>query len=186
MSILFMLSATIVPPMSIIRVWIIVPLLHVVLFCCCLWCLRVIVDWNSTILCDVSWLSTSVAHVLCLFSFVSLTFTFALLLSFVSKRIAISNWTFSIVVTLVSFSFALVSSVALSFSFAFSFVLAFSFVTSVSFTFDCWYVHWCCSSTLICSYAWGSLLLQFVECCCCSVVFHDCCSDLIVVRCLSS
>ena len=173
MSILFMLSATIVPPMSIIRVWIIVPLLHVILFCCCLWCLWIIVDWNSTILCDVSWLSTSVAHVLCLFSFVSFSFAFTLLLSFVSKRIAKSNRTFSIVVTLVSFSFALVLSVALSFSFTFAFVLSFSFVAFVAFAFDCWNVHWCWSSTLICSYAWGRLLFQFVECCCCSVVFHD-------------
>ena len=129
--------------MSIIRIWIIVPLLHVILFCCCLWCFSVIVDWHPTILRDVSWLSTSVAYILRMLSFVSFPFAFVLLLSFVSKRTALSYWTFSIVVTFVAFSFALVSAVALSFSFAFTFVFSFSFVPFVSFAFDCWNVHWC-------------------------------------------
>ena len=108
---------------------IIVPLLHVILFCCCLWCFSVIVDWHPTIFRDVSWLSTPVAYILRMLSFVSFPFAFVLLLSFVSKRIALSNWTFSIVVTFVAFSFALVSTVALSFSFAFTFVFSFFLCT---------------------------------------------------------
>ena len=173
----------IVPPVAIIGMWIFIPLLRVILlFCCCLLCFSIVAHWNSSVFCNVSRLSTSVTNVLCLFSFVSLSFAFVHLmwwLSFCSKGIALSNWTFSIVVTFVSFSFALVSSVALSFALAFTFVFSFSFV-SFAVAFDCWDVHCCCSSAKICAYTWWCPLFQLVECSFCSVVFPNRCSHVFV------
>ena len=122
----------------VIGIWVLIPLLCVVILFCghCL-CFTTSVDWNSTMFCYVSRLSASVTYILCLFSFVSFPFAFVhllLVLSFLSKRISLSNWTLSI--TFVSFTLSFVSSVAPSLTFTFSFVLALSFV-SFSFSFVC-------------------------------------------------
>ena len=175
----------IVPPVCVVIVGCFVPLLCRIDVLIIVLCTFInVVHWDPTIFHCVAWLSTLVANDLS-FSLscwlaVGLSFTFVVL-SF--KRHSLSNlsfpfcWLWSVVsllvltVASVTFSFvALFAFLAFVFSFSFSFVFSFA---------DCSYVHWCCSSTVVCWDCWW-WVLQPAECCMCSLIFSDCCTYLCV------
>ena len=155
----------IVPPVCIIVVGCFAPLLFCVDILITVLCTFVdVVYWNSAVLHCATWLYTLVTNDMS-FSLsrwlsVGLSFSFVML-SF--ERHSLSNFSFSfcwlwsvvslLLLTVASGTFSFVALLAfLAFMFSFSFAFVFSFA-------DCSYVHWSCSSIVVCWNCWWWILL---------------------------